>query len=133
MYQQEFSQPEREGKLGTSLWPDWHYGVLSMYGSHLALNHFSRTEQMNVVKLSELIDYPSANTENINTKLHIHVFHGDDLFSKFALKMGHYDNMTVNDTVANQTKYYCLKMVLDARRSTSEDLKKMLVEKVFKS
>ncbi len=81
----------------------------------------SGTKQMNVVKLSELIDYTSANTENINTRLHIHVFHGDDLFSKFALKMGHYDNMTVNDSVANQTKYYCLKMALDARRSASED------------
>jgi len=133
MNQQEFSQPEREGKLGISLWPDWHYGVLSMYGSHLALNHFSGSEQMNVVKLSELIDYPSDNTENINTKLHIHVFHGDELFSKFALKQGDYDNMTVNDTVANQIKYYCLEMALDARRSTSEDLNKILDEKVFKS
>jgi len=47
--------------------------------------------------------------------------------------MGHYDNMTVNASVANQIKYYCLKMALDARRSTSEDLKKMLDEKVLKS
>jgi hypothetical protein len=133
MNQQEFSQPEREAKLGISLWPDWHYGVRSMYGSHLALNHFSGTKHMNVVKLSELIDYPSDNTENINTKLHIHVFHGDELFSKFALKQGDYDNMTVNDTVANQIKYYCLEMALDARRSTSEDLNKILDEKVFKS
>jgi len=23
---EEFAQPEREGKLGVELWPDWHYG-----------------------------------------------------------------------------------------------------------
>ncbi len=63
MNQQEFSQPEREGKLGTFLWPDWHYGVLSMYGSEVALNHFAGVKQMNVVKLNELIDYPSGREE----------------------------------------------------------------------
>jgi len=36
---EEFSEPEREGRLGVEMWPDWHFGVLSMYGSHLALNN----------------------------------------------------------------------------------------------
>ena len=129
---QEFSEPEREGRLGTSLWPDWHFGVLSMYGSHIALNHFAGLKKMNVVKLTDLIDYPSMNTEDVNTKLHIHVFHGDDVFSKFALKMGQYDNMTVNASDVHMIKYYCLKMGLEAKRSSNEDLKKMFDEKVLK-
>ena len=85
MNNQEFSQPEREDKIGTILWPDWHFGVLSMYGGSIALNHFIGTKQMNVVKLNELIDFPSAYTEDVNNKLHIHVFHGDDMFSNFKV------------------------------------------------
>ncbi len=125
---EEFSGPEREGKLGVELWPDWHFGVLSMYGSHLALNNFSGLQKINVVKLDDLIDYPSANTENINTKLHIHVFHGDELFSKFAFKMGKYDNITVEERSMSVVKYYCLKMALDAKRTSNDDLRKLLVQ-----
>ncbi len=123
--QEEFSQPERDGKVGTELWPYWHYGVLLLYGQNIGLNHLIGSHQMNVVKLDNLIDFPSANTENINTKLHIHVFHGDDVFSKFAFKMGKYDNMTL-DGDANRVKFYCLKMALEAKRTTNDELKKQL-------
>jgi hypothetical protein len=73
---EEFSPPEREGKVGTILWPDWHYGVLLLYGQHLALNHLIGSNQLNVIRLQNLIDYPSGNTDNIMSMLHIHVFHG---------------------------------------------------------
>jgi hypothetical protein len=35
---EEFAQPEREGKVGTILWPDWHFGVLLLYGQGLMLS-----------------------------------------------------------------------------------------------
>ncbi|CAF4300449.1 unnamed protein product, partial [Adineta steineri] len=35
----EFTTPERERKLGVMLWPEWHFGVLLLYGGHLAINH----------------------------------------------------------------------------------------------
>ena len=123
---EEFSEPEREGKLGISLWPDWHFGVLSMYGAHIALNHFAGFQKINVVKLDDLIDYPSANTEDVDTKMHIHVFHGDDMFSKFEFKLGKYDSMNVDDNQARTVKYYCLKLALEAKRTSYEDLKKLL-------
>ena len=56
----EFTQPEREQKLGVmvsyvlfnyflsfffkthiQLWPEWHFGVLLLYGGHLAINHLT--------------------------------------------------------------------------------------------
>ncbi len=55
---EEFAQPEREGKLGTILWPEWHYGVLLLYGQNLALNHLIGLKQSNVVKIENYIDYP---------------------------------------------------------------------------
>lgn len=55
---EEFSQPEREGKLGVILWPEWHYGVLLLYGQNLAMNHLIGLNQTNVVKIENYIDYP---------------------------------------------------------------------------
>ena len=40
MHTQEFSTFEKSGpgKEGILSWPHWHWGVLSMYGAHVALN-----------------------------------------------------------------------------------------------
>ena len=119
---EEFAQPEREGKVGTILWPDWHYGVLLLYGQSLALNHLIALNELNVIKLEEHIDFPSGNTESIFKMLHIHVFHGDDVFSKFAFKLGQYDNMSVSNENATLVKYYALKMALDGKRTSEENL-----------
>ena len=119
---EEFSLPERQGKLGTELWPYWHYGVLLLYGQNLGLNHLIGSNQSNVVKINTILDYPSSNSEPINSKIHIHVFHGDDVFSKFVFKVGKYDNTTVPENLTDQIKYYCLKMALDAKRAGSAKL-----------
>jgi hypothetical protein len=125
--EEEFSIEERKGKVGTILWPDWHYGVLLLYGQHLALNHLIATNQINLVKLEDLLDFPSANKESIFKKLHIHVFHGDDIFSKFQFKASKYDNLTsqVNEYDVKQVKYYCLKMALESKNSTNSLLYQM--------
>lgn len=125
---EEFTQPERDGKLGVALWPDWHYGVLLLYGQTLALNHLIASEQAHVVKLENHLDYPSGNSHSINKVLNIHVFHGDDMFSKFAFMAGKYDNMTV--TESEEIKLYCLKMALEGKRFAPSDLLKMLNEQV---
>ncbi len=127
--QEEFAQPEREGKLGVEMWPDWHYGVLSMYGADFGLNHLMGSKQLNVIKLDNLIDYPSANTEPVLDKIHIHVFHDDDLFSKFAFKMGQYDNVTIADT--SQIKFYCLKMAMEAKKAKTSNLKNQLSKQIL--
>ena len=122
--QEEFSETEREGKIGVQLWPFWHYGVLLLYGQSVGLNHLIATRQINVVKLQDYLDYPSGNTYSIHRVLHIHVFHGDDLFSKFAFKMGKYDNMTVSDS--DEIKLYALRMALEGKRFSCENLHLML-------
>ena len=126
LYEEEFTEAERKGQLGVMNWPDWHYGVLSMYGNAMALNHLSGSNQMNVVKLNDLIDFPSSNTLNPNQKIHIHVFHTDELFSKFAFKSNKYDNMTVADKDLDKINYYCLKMALDGKRIAPADLNNLL-------
>lgn len=115
--EEEFSIEERKGKVRTILWPDWHYGVLLLYGQHLALNHLFATNQINLVKLEDLLDFPSANKESVFKKLLIHVFHGDDIFSKFYFKASKYDNLTsqLSTYDVKQVKYYCLKIALESK------------------
>lgn len=129
---EEFSLPEREGKLGTLLWPQWHYGVLLLYGQHLALNHLIGSHQVNVIKLNDLIDYPSANTEQVDSKIHIHVFHGDDLFSKGAFKNGKYDDMKITNQNTSLIKFYCLKMALEAKNLPNSNLKHLLEQEIHR-
>jgi hypothetical protein len=74
---EEFSAVERAGKLGIQLWPEWHYGVLLLYGQNIAMNHLIETKQLNIVKLPQLLDHPSANEVSIFDIIHIHVFHGN--------------------------------------------------------
>ena len=119
---EEFAQPEREGKLGVELWPEWHYGVLLLYGQSLGLNHLIATNQLNVVRLENLIDFHSGYTESIFKVIHIHVFHGGDLFSKFVFKEGKYDAMNVTAEQANVVKYYALKMALEGKRLPESQL-----------
>jgi hypothetical protein len=102
----EFSSVEREQKLGTLLWPDWHYGVLSMYGTHLAVNHLLTAENLDIKKADQLLDQSTTNGDQYdlekNNRLHLHCWHTDKEFSKFQFKAGKYNSIhprtLMNDT-----------------------------------
>ena len=123
---EEFSEPERQEKVGTILWPEWHYGVLLLYGQCMAMNHLIVSKEINVVKLENLIDYGSGNTESIFNKIHIHVFHGEDMFSKFMFRDRRYDNLPLPYNDTSLIKFYCLNIALESRRKTHIEMVKML-------
>lgn len=130
---EEFSEPEKNGQIGTWLWPYWHYGVLLLYGQNLALNHLiALNESFQVISLSEMMDYPSGNDHTINDKLHVHVYHGEDMFSKFAFKNGFYDKLSEpsDELLLTQIKYYCLKMALNAKRTNGSLLNDILINQI---
>ena len=124
--EEEFTPPEREGKVGTINWPYWHYGVLLLYGQNLAMNHLIATHQLNIVKLDKLFDVESEFSSPINQVLHIHVYHGAEMFSKFQFKDGQYDNLTTESENTNQIKFYCLKMALESKFNDPKQLNSML-------
>jgi hypothetical protein len=133
---EEFTEPERRGQVGTTNWPEWHYGVLLLYGQNLAMNHLIGSDQLNVVRLHNYIDYPSGNDQSVFEMLHIHVYHGEDMFSKFIFKVGRYDNLSLSDfdpsNKAPRYKYhtvrqFCLRMALESKRMSSETLYKLLL------
>lgn len=125
---EEFAVAQIEEKVGTMLWPDWHYDAVLFYGQNLILNHLIKTKQLNVPRLYELIDYSSESGLLINSKLHIHVYNTNGLFSKFAFKRGDYDNMTVSARNETQIRNYCLKIALESRKASDVLLAQFLKE-----
>jgi hypothetical protein len=122
---EEFSSTERKGKLGVQHWPDWHYGVVLLYGQNLAMNHLISSGQMNITKLDKMIDFPSSKLVSITSKVHIHVFHGNEIFSKSKFKSGAYDWIALPIKNTNLVSCYCLRIALESKRSSLVKLKDM--------
>jgi hypothetical protein len=89
-------------------WIFRHYGVLLLYGQHLALNHLVGIDQIRVVIGHNLLDQSTTDnsTQYVQEgiRLNLHCWHTDKRFSKFAFKAGHYNQTELekyqNDTTA---------------------------------
>eukprot|EP01098_Paradermamoeba_levis_P000789 TRINITY_DN1091_c0_g1_i12.p1 TRINITY_DN1091_c0_g1~~TRINITY_DN1091_c0_g1_i12.p1 ORF type:complete len:535 (-),score=147.03 TRINITY_DN1091_c0_g1_i12:183-1589(-) len=128
----EFSQPEKEGKLGTILWPFWHFPVILLYGQHMALNDFIGRNVLKVVKSENIMDWLSTTTTKLtepyeqNTPIHLHVWHTPEMFSKFAFKMGKYDNLSSSSFSTTIVRDYAMHMALDSKNKTLTKLNQIL-------
>lgn len=88
--------------------PSRHYGVLLLYGQHLALNHLVARNEIRIVIGHNLLDQSTTDksTQYLqqSPRLNLHCWHTNERFSKFAFKMGHYNQtdlaMYRNDTTA---------------------------------
>ncbi|CAF0832096.1 unnamed protein product [Rotaria sp. Silwood1] len=129
----EFTTPEREQKLGVMLWPEWHYGVLLLYGGHLAINHLIASENFNIGLADQLLDQGVTSKDKTdidkNLRLHLHCWHGDEPFSKFAFKAGKYNviqpSSLISDTSASG---YAMRIALESKLMTLEQLKQKLID-----
>jgi hypothetical protein len=85
-----------------------HYGVLLLYGQHLALNHLVADNQVRVIIGTYLLDQSTTDTTTDyvqkGIRLNLHCWHTDERFSKFAFKLGQYSQSELdkyrNDTTA---------------------------------
>ncbi|CAF4603953.1 unnamed protein product [Rotaria sp. Silwood1] len=125
--QYEFAMPERESKLGTLMWPEWHYGVLLLYGQHLALNHLVGINQIRILIGHNLLD--QSTTDNTvqyitqGTRLNLHCWHTDLPFSKFVFKMGKYNQTDLEKYKNDKTaQAYAMRMALESKQMTLEEL-----------
>ena len=71
-----------------------HYGVLLLYGQHLAINHLVGQNKIRIVIGGDLLDQSSTdgNPQYVQNgiRLNLHCWHTNDRFSKFAFKLGQY-------------------------------------------
>ncbi|CAF0768936.1 unnamed protein product [Didymodactylos carnosus] len=129
----EFSGPERDGKVGTILWPEWHYGVLLLYGQHLAINHLVAQRNLSVRIAHEMLDQSTTNNDTNymkqNLRLVLHCWHTDVPFSKFAFKMGHYNKTDPKQFIDKPTaQAYAMRIAIESRLMSLEQLGAKLKE-----
>ncbi|CAF1496172.1 unnamed protein product, partial [Rotaria sordida] len=125
--QYEFAMPEREYKLGMLMWPQWHYGVLLLYGQHLALNHLVAINQIRILIGQHLLD--QSTTDNTveyitqGTRLNLHCWHTDERFSKFAFKDGEYNRTELKQYKDDKSaQAYAMRMALESKYMTLEEM-----------
>jgi hypothetical protein len=75
--QNEFTLVEKDQRLSILSWPQWYIGVVSMYASHLAINHYAGRGQIKLIQKPYLIDYSCTINSSFNDVeiIHIHAWH----------------------------------------------------------
>merc|ERR1719217_880295 len=73
MHIHEFTKYQRDGGDYGDLWPQWHYGVLTMYGGHIAVHYVN---QFQVSGDEFVMDASSHKSEALGHAIkHIHCWH----------------------------------------------------------
>lgn len=88
-------------------WPLWHQGVSSMYGQEISINHLIRDAQP-----TRMIDFPSDVKASVNNVYHIHCFHTDSFYSKFANAKKWYDSVNSTGWDMSDVRHWSLEMML---------------------
>lgn len=72
-------------------WPKFYEGVLLLYACNLALDHVIGPDLLNVGDGIQF-DMPTAGRADICLTAHLHSYHSDERFSKFAMDTGKYND-----------------------------------------
>mmetsp|Transcript_19688 Transcript_19688/g.33840 ORF Transcript_19688/g.33840 Transcript_19688/m.33840 type:complete len:354 (+) Transcript_19688:111-1172(+) len=99
-----------------TMWPRWWYGVSSMYGQELAVNHL-----MPEAQATDRIDFPTDRPASINRVYHIHCFQSNKPFSKMAARQGWYTALNTTGWDLTDVRAYSMEMYLRAIGKSSRD------------
>ncbi|CAF3538758.1 unnamed protein product [Rotaria socialis] len=124
--QNEFNLVEKDHRLSILSWPQWYIGVISMYASHLAINHYARLGRIKLIQKPYLIDYSCTTNVSFHEIeiIHIHAWHTSQMFSKFFFKNGSYDGILSMKTQWN-TNYsldFILRIAWQSKKMTTKEL-----------
>ncbi|CAF4646708.1 unnamed protein product [Rotaria sp. Silwood1] len=100
--------------------------VVSMYASHLAINHYAGHGQIKLIQKPYLIDYSCTTNTSFHEVeiIHIHAWHTNQMFSKFFFKNGSYDEILRKRTQWN-TNYsldFILRIAWQSNQMTTKQL-----------
>ena len=120
----EFTEYERVQK-SAGAWPFWFWPVLTMYGGHISINQIPKEKvQFQEENLMEM-DLASDSTGELRPSVkHIHCWHTQEFFSKFAFAEGKYDAMDLREyDHMNTPAAFSAVIALSAVRMTTEEFK----------
>ncbi|CAK4691908.1 unnamed protein product, partial [Aphanomyces euteiches] len=116
LHENEFTALEKSKEYGLKGWPEWHYGVLSMYGGHIAINHCTRDS--GVVKDNQMLDFPSSSEGTVDGHAHLHTWQDNERFSKFVFEDGGYKDEKIEDQSLDKVSDYAMYMALDSQETS---------------
>ncbi len=110
---------------GTNSWPHWYWPVLTMYSGHIAVNQLTKASVMSTVEGVVELDYGSDISTPLRKSVkHLHCWHSDKQFSKFAFTMGAYKTLNLTSSLAMQTpKDYASVIAISMSRLSTEEFK----------
>ena len=124
MHTQEFTQFEKCCS-GTESWPIWHWPVLLLYGGHVAVNQLGPDNvQLSKAGVAQM-DFGATSTDLLSNSIkHIHCWHTEEFFSKFAFTRGDYSSLDLKDYVnMNSSKSYASTIAISSDRLTPIEMK----------
>jgi hypothetical protein len=89
---------------GYGTWPQWYFGVLTMYAGMLAANSLFGSG----ITMGGLDVHSMARDKICSTDYHIHAFHSLDHFSKLNWREGAYRDYDMSKLDRNNIADYCL-------------------------
>ncbi|OQR89891.1 hypothetical protein ACHHYP_05962 [Achlya hypogyna] len=114
----EFTAEEKSPEYGIKGWPNWHYGVMTMYSGDIAINHCTR--EGGFEKRSDQLDFPSSSTESPMLHAHLHAWQNDKRFSKFVFHGPGYPGEILEELDLNVAADYAMYMALDSRPKVTQ-------------
>ncbi|CAK4846187.1 unnamed protein product [Aphanomyces euteiches] len=115
LHEHEFTDEEKSPEYGTKGWPDWHYGVLTLYAGHIAINHCAYGE--GAEKNEEMLDYPTSSDDATALHAHLHTWQGRERFSKFVFEDDGYADEKMEDLSLDKVSDYAMYMALDSQET----------------
>ncbi|GAU90680.1 hypothetical protein RvY_03062 [Ramazzottius varieornatus] len=123
----EFSPKQRTSAWwgGAPLWMEWHYGVLLLYGGHLAVSEILQSGKQHPFSKLDL-DHPTTSPANctVDGPIHLHAYQNDDYFSKYMFKDRKYNESHPLPAFLNSSRCsdYAGYMASESLRMTSAEL-----------
>ncbi|ETW03995.1 hypothetical protein H310_04400 [Aphanomyces invadans] len=115
LHQNEFTAEEKSPEYGIKGWPEWHYGVLTLYAGHIAINHCAFGDL--AVRDENMLDFPTASDGDVAYHAHLHTWQNAKRFSKFVFDQGGYANETLDKLNLHQVSDYAMYMALDSQET----------------
>ena len=95
---------DEEFEQGYGEWPNWYFGVLTMYAGQLAAQALFGTG----MTFGGLDVHCFSKVQMCSTDYHIHAWHTHDHFSKFKWRNGEYSDYDMANLDKNSIADYCL-------------------------
>jgi hypothetical protein len=108
-----------EFKDDRGTWPSWYFGVASMYATEIAVNHLAPSFSK---PADQVLDARCDTDGPTEAHPHIHCWHTDKQFSKFAFAEGAYDHIDPDTLDLSIVRDYCLAMALRARTRAAAEM-----------